>query len=114
MPLTTERRHSILRRLDLEYYKLHDAHYLNAPKPNTVPIGGGEWMDYFFRMEAIRGVVNALRCGKTVEEAIQDGKAVSEIAIALWNKKREYQVHRWTNCCHDYIERLVWRIQDGH
>jgi hypothetical protein len=68
-------------------------------------------MDTFFKMEAIRGVLGALRHGDTLEKARQDGKVVCEIAIQLWNTKREWQVRR-SNCwIEDFITRMVAECQ---
>ena len=62
------------------------------------------WMQSFFEMEAIRGIVGALRTkGSTVSQASKDGKAVCEIAIQVWNKKREWQVHRSDCWIEDFI-----------
>lgn len=86
---------------------MHDRHYANAPK-NGIPAGGGDWMDCFFRMETIRGFMNGLRAGKTTKESFEDGVAVGEIAVELWNKKREWQVHRWKGFPRSYLTD-VWR-----
>ena len=60
--------HIRLEILDQEYQRLSDTHYTNAPK--GMPVGGGDWMDSFFRMEAIRGTMNGLRRGLSLEESI--------------------------------------------
>lgn len=118
MPLTTESRHALTRLLDDEYMRIHDLHYKAAPRNadglgSGIPVGGGDWMDTFFKMEAIRGVISELRQGKDIDTATATGKVLSEIAIRIWNGRREYQVRRWEQCCHDFIERLVWRLLEG-
>ena len=112
MPLLTSTRYAILKELDSEYQMLHDYYYKVAPIGGRIPVGGGEWMDTFFKMEAIRGTQNALRNGVSIKEAVKQGKTTSEIAIELWNTKREWQIHRWKGECHSYLERLVLRCQN--
>lgn len=92
-----------------KYQELSDRYYKNVPKFGTVPAGGGEWMDSFFRMEAIRGCMTALRLSKSVEEAVLDGYAVSEIAVQIWNtrRKKDYQTQRWEKTAHDYLDSLI-------
>lgn len=99
----------LLSLLGEEYQRLHDKHYLSAPR--GVPVGGGDWMDTFFRMEAIRGTQGALERGDSIAEAIGEGKAVSSIAVRLWNAKREWQVHRWEETAHGWLEMLVHRLK---
>lgn len=70
-------------------------------------------MDPFFRAEALRGTIAALRSGKTVEESIADGVAVCEIAVKLWNAQREWQVHR-SNCFADtYVRGVITRFKNA-
>lgn len=107
MPLTKKRRFEMLRKLDNKYLDLNEKHYNNAPRGGSLPIGGGEWMDTFFRMEALRGMMNALRDGKSLNESVSDGKAVSEIAVKIWNTRREWQVHRYIKTAHSYLDRVV-------
>ena len=97
--------------LDKEYDKLSQRHYASTPKRGEIPVGGGDWMDSFFRMEAIRGCLSALRSGNSLTKAIEDGKAVSEISVQIWNKRREWQVHRWPKTAHPYLEMLVYRLR---
>lgn len=111
MPLTREKRYQLLRLLDVEYQSLNQRHLENAPKNNTIPVGGGDWMDTFFRMEAIRGCMGALREGKSLGDAIAEGKAVSEIAVKIWNKKREWQVHHHTETAFSFLSRLMHRLR---
>lgn len=68
-------------------------------------------MDTFFRMEAIRGCLTALRNGKKLGAAVQEGKDVSSISVQIWNQKREYQVHRWEETTWSYLDRLVVKIR---
>lgn len=99
--------------LDEKMQELYEKHYKAAPR-NGIPIGGGDWMDTFFRTEAIRGCLGALRRGKNLEEAIQEGITVSEISVGIWNKKREWQVHRWEKTGEMYLRDLIrhWRALD--
>lgn len=100
-------KNSLLRHLDDVYQEMTRRHYANAPPSGTVPVGGGDWMDYFFKAEAIRGCITSLRAGNTLAQATRDGYAVSEIAVQLWNKRREYQVHRWEKTAHDFLDRTI-------
>lgn len=109
MPLTKKRRYEILRWLDEKYQAILRKHYENAPASNTIPVGGGEyWMDTFFRAEGLRGCINALRRGLGLKEAFEEGKAVSEISVRIWNtkKKKDYVVHRWDKTVHDYLDNV--------
>ena len=107
MPLLKSKLYSILRNMDVEYQKLDERHRESQPKNNSIPVGGGDWMDTFFRMEALRGTMSALRSGKSIPKAIEDGKAVSEISVRIWNGRREWQVRRWVETAHAYLERTV-------
>lgn len=100
-------RMALLRSLGVEYDRLNKIHSESAPKGGDIPAGGGDWMDSFFRMEGVRGVMTALRAGKTVDYAIQFGKDVSTLAVKIWNGRREYQVRRWEETGHSFIERTV-------
>jgi hypothetical protein len=68
-------------------------------------------MDLFFRMEAVRGVMTSLRGGKSLREAVADGKTASEVAVKIWNGRREWQVRRWEHCCHDYLDGLIRKLR---
>lgn len=98
--------------LDTEYQKLMDEHYRQAPKPNTIPVGGS-WMDYLFKAEALRGCIGALRQKKSIEEAIVEGETVSEISVKIWNSRREYQVQRWEKTASAYLRGLVSSYLSG-
>jgi hypothetical protein len=100
----------LMRKLDEKYQSLSEKSAKAGPRNGEISIGGGDWMDYFFKAEAVRGTLTALRNGKSMEEAIQDGKAVGEIAIDIWNKKREWQVRRWNGWIEDYLRRLISNI----
>lgn len=108
MPLTVSCRRRLLILLDGEYQRLNGIHWANAPRNGKIPIGGGQWMDSFFRMEAIRGCQSALRSGASLQEAIKAGQKESRAAVKIWNARREYQVHRWEETAFDYLERLVY------
>lgn len=109
MPLTKERRFTILRRLDAVYQLLAEKHFESAPKGGRLPVGGGDWMDTFFRMEGLRGMMTALRGNNSLRVALEEGKTVSEISVSIWNGKREYQVHRWKETAHTYLQRELKR-----
>lgn len=111
MPMLQERRFAIMRSLDDEFTLLAERHYENAPNNGTIPVGGGDWMDSFFRMEAVRGTLGALGRGLSLKESIEEGKSVSEISVKIWNGKREYQVHRWIKTAHTYLDKLIKRIR---
>ena len=110
IPFSKTRMH-LLRLLDDEYQKLYAKHYEEQKAiGNRIPVGGGDWMDMFFRCEALRGCIGALRTDKSLDEAVAEGKTVSEISIRIWNGKREYQVHRWDKCCHSYLDGMIARL----
>lgn len=105
--MRTIERHWILRRLDDEYQKLYRYHIDVAPR--GLPVGGGEWIDSHFKLEAIRGATKSLREGSTIEESIDAGKKAGRYSVKMWNDKREWQVHRQIETTDDYIERLVMK-----
>ena len=111
MPMTTKRRWGITRELDVLYQELSEKHYACAPKNGELPIGGGDWMDTFFRMEGLRGTIGALQRGKNLSDAFEEGKTVSEISVRIWNGKREYQVHRWDKTVYSYLESVKKRVK---
>ncbi len=99
--------------LSKEYDRLSQQHSKTTPK-NGIPVGGGDWMDSFFRMEGVRGVLSALGRKVSLKNAIQEGKAVSEVSVEIWNKRREWQVHRWTKTVHNYLDSLYRRIHSAY
>ena len=70
-------------------------------------------MDSFFRAEAVRGVLTALRSGKGLEDSVADGKALCEIAVQIWNTRREWQVHRSSCWVEDFIRREIQLARGG-
>ena|ERR1700677_3793746 len=107
MPRPGDCKHAVLLRwLQDEYDRLNEAHHKLLPPHGTIP-AGGEHMDPFFRMEAIRGCQKALREGKTEQEAIEAGAAEAGIAVRIWNARREYQVHRWDGFGEGYLQDLL-------
>lgn len=103
-------RHELLRSLDCVYDDLCQRSSKNAPQ--GIPVGGGDWMDDFFKAEALRGFLTAYRDPKaTIEKAIEDGKIISTIAVKIWNKRREWQVHRCEETAHRFLENTVWAIK---
>jgi len=104
MPSTREQRMQMLRTLRGIYDKLAEKHYQCAPRGGSLPIGGGDWMDCFFRMEGIRGMMQGLRNNKSLVQSLQDGKDASTVAVKAWNGKREWQVHRWEQTAWHFLE----------
>jgi hypothetical protein len=115
MPLTTQKRYAVLRKLDEEWERWHKLYQKWCPPPGTIFDVGGEYIDYFFKMEGIRGIQDALRSSATIKGAIEQGKRRAEESIVKWNgrRKREYQVHRWGKSCEHFIEFLVYRLVRG-
>lgn len=79
----------------------------HACAPRGIPVGGGDWMDSFFRMEALAAAVGSLRKGCSISAAILSGKLAAREAVRKWNKRREYQVRRWDQCCDEFIRNAV-------
>ena len=104
-----EKRYKLLRNLDTVYQQLCEEHNRSAPR-GGIPIGGGDWMDSFFKMEAIRGTITSLRAFKTLEESIAFGKSTSSFAVKTWNEKREYQVHRCEETAYAFLDSVVRRF----
>lgn len=98
--------YGFMRYLDDEYQKLWTEHRNLLPVGGAIPVGGA-YMDPFFRCEAIRGMLGALRSGKETAEAIRDGVTVCEIAVRLWNTNREWQVHRSLTFAEDFLYGLI-------
>ena len=94
-----------LERLSEAYDRECEIHRKNTPV--GLPIGGGDWMDSLFRMEALRGAMAELEAGKTNAEALAAGIAAGRLAIRTWNGRREYQVHRWEGSIDSYLERML-------
>ena len=111
MPMPPKLRRVALEVLQDEYDSLASRHSKAAPRDGAVPVGGGDWMDCFFRMEGVRGALSALGRGASLQDAIQEGKVVSEIAVRIWNKKREWQVHRWDKTVYDYLDKLHKKVK---
>jgi len=85
-------------------------HNALRPPPGTLAVGGAH-MDPFFRMEALDGVMEALRAGVDVNGAIAAGKQRSTVTVRLWNSCREYQVHRSAETVWRFTERTVAHCQ---
>lgn len=112
MPMLASVRKTALHVLREEYDRLGRVHTNSAPR-GGIPVGGGDWMDSFFRLEGVRGTLGALRRGIGLRRAIIDGKRVSEIAVKIWNGRREYQVHRWTKTVYHYLDVLERKIRSA-
>lgn len=110
MPLTLDRRHELLRLLDEEHLRQNKEHRKLSPRNGEIPVGGAH-MESFFRMEGVGGIIQALRDGQGILEAVAHGKAIASFAVRLWNGRREWQVHRWEKTCDDYFDRLMVRIR---
>ncbi len=100
---------ALLRRLSVEESKTLATHYKYSPIFEEIPVGGGEWMDSFFRLEGLRGIMSALRAGKSLEASLDAGKERSRIAVRKWNESREYQVHRHVDTACLYLVGVVRR-----
>lgn len=110
IPAKISNRLKLLRELGRVYDDLNERHMREQRAiGNRIPAGGGEWMDLFFRSEGIRGVMTALRDGKTLDYSIQAGKKQATAAVLAWNtrRKKDYQVHRWEQCMDNFVERTV-------
>ena len=87
MPVTMTFRRKLLDK----YQEALDISNKNAPRGGAIPIGGGDWMDYFFRSEAIMGVVESLRRKNgSLKEATKAGVERATAAIEIWNKRFAY------------------------
>lgn len=112
MPLSISCRNYLLRSLDKVYDELNEKYSCEIKAIGSkIPIGGSGWMDLFFRMEGIRGVMAGLRSSGNLLGAIEVGKTTSSIAVRIWNGRKEYQVHRWEETCYGYLEHTVRRIK---
>ena len=103
---------NILLKLHDIHDKLYQKHMDAAPKNGDIPVGGGDWMDSFFRLEGIRGIMSALRNGDSLHNAIETGKSRSMEAVQKWNSGREYQVHRWVETAWDYLDMIYRKVND--
>lgn len=85
--------------------KSHDA----APRNGALPIGGGDWMDSFFRSEAIEGLLSSLRKKDSLKEAMLSGVMRAKEAIRVWNHRhrKDYAVQRWDGWVEDFLLNLV-------
>lgn len=95
----------LLRLLDFEWQRWRKVHETNSPR--GMPVGGGDWIDSFFKMTALEGAIRILRNGGTPEAAIEEGKKDSAVAVDKWNQRHGYQVHRWRETCWGWIEFMV-------
>ena len=110
MPEPIRNHNSLLRLLDLEHQRVYKRHIAESPR-GGIPVGGGDWMDTFFRLEALEGTISSLMAFESVKVAIERGQQRSTRAVKKWNSQREWQVHRWKEMAWDYLEKLVWRLQ---
>jgi hypothetical protein len=97
----------LIARLEEIRQKLWERHRAAAPLSGCIPVGGGEWVDTFFRLEAIDGCLRVLRAGRTLSEAVSAGKEASREAVKKWNQRREYQVHRWEETAFDWLDTVI-------
>jgi hypothetical protein len=107
MPVTF----AFMRALDAEYLRLDAKVRELGPRNGEIPVGGGDWMDSFFRAEAIRGTLGALRRGTGLKDALIEGEDTAKVAIAIWNRKREYQVRRDDCWVGDYLRGVVIKVR---
>ncbi len=108
MPLT---RNSVLLKIEEEISRWRQIHHRNAPTGGRTPVGGGEWMDSFFKMQALRGLQGGLRKGMSLSRSLDLGKEESKRAVEIWNSQREYQVHRCEQTAWSYLENFVLRFK---
>ena len=106
MPLTTEQ----LQVLEARYQLSLEEHRRLAPRNGEIPVGGAH-MDPFFRAEALRGLLGALRKGGRPREALLEGAEAGKLAIRLWNRRGDYQVHRWDGWVEDYLRDEIRRTR---
>lgn len=102
-------RKSLLLALGEEYDRVAEIHRKNAPV--GIPVGGGEWMDSFFKLEGLDGIMLALRKLKPIEVALSEGKQQSTEAVKIWNSRREWQVHRHKETAWTYLENILKRLK---
>ena len=102
-----------LRRIGEELDKQLKEHRALLPRWDEIPVGGAH-MDPFFRAEALRGLLSALRKRVPIVLAIEAGVAEAKAAIAIWNRRREYQVHRWDGWVEGYLHSVIRRISHAN
>lgn len=107
----------VMRALDASYLRFNDLSNAAAPRGGAIPIGGGDWMDNFFKAEALRVFLSHLRRGETVLDAMTHGILDCHAAINLWNRRREWQVHRSNDWVMPFLQeqltaahRNAWRF----
>ena len=100
---------SLLLALGEERDKVAEIQRKNTPV--GIPVGGGDWMDSFFKLEGLDGIMFALRLKKTIETALEEGKQQSSEAVAIWNSRREYQVHRHKETAWKYLENILMQLR---
>lgn len=64
-----------------------------GPPAGTIAVGGGHF-DLWLAGEALATFLGALSRGATPEAAYEQAVAWSHEAVATWNSRREWQVHR--------------------
>jgi hypothetical protein len=96
-----------MRSLGEQYQRLVTESNKYAPRNGAISVGGEGWMDNFFRAEAIRGLLSALRKKSALPLAIAEGIVTCEDAIDIWNKRREWQVHRSKCWIEDFIKEAL-------
>jgi hypothetical protein len=112
MPIPRQKRFAILRSLGDVLDEVERRHRREAPRGGATPVGGGEWMDTFFKIEALQSLIRCLREGKTPSKSLVIAKEASRKAVRVWNSRREWQVHRWEETAFIWIERTYAKIKE--
>lgn len=99
----------VVREIDSVCGYHRDRSRANAPTGGRIPVGGGDWMDEFFKQEALEGTLSALRKGLPIDKAIACGRRDCQYAINLWNdrNKKNIWVHRCDGWIQDFIVTVV-------
>ena len=100
-----------MRRIGDEVLHLWQEHHALAPPTGTIAVGGAH-MDSLFKAEAMSGFLYGLREGADIETARGIGVEQSRAAVAKWNAKREYQVHRWEDTAVAYLDGVMRCVLD--
>jgi hypothetical protein len=73
-----------------------------APPGGTIPAGGSHW-EASIKHQTLCELLAAAHAGKTPAECSGQARQFVRQAVALWNRRREWQVHRWDGMCDDLI-----------
>jgi hypothetical protein len=79
---------------------------LRAPAYGGIPVGGAH-VDPLMRAAGLEEFMRAVRAGAEPDKALSDAKERAASVADLWNRGREYQVHRWRNGADSYLESVT-------